>query len=122
MPNIVLNTKTYNGSGIANGVASYMERSSGLAAGFSPLTAAVKALESGKSRISWKLFQPTVAAEASSCSCPGQVLRVNDANIGVRLDPGATLAERTDFALRLKDLVASTEFQSSIINLQQPNG
>lgn len=120
MGNITLNTETYNGTGVTNGVAQYIERSAGVAAGFSPVTGSVR--QDSKSRVQWKLAQPVVATEASSCSCPGTVIRVMDADIRARLDPGATLAERTDFALRLKDLVASVEFQQSIINLQQPGG
>lgn len=120
MGNITLNTKTYNGSGVTNGIAQYIERSAGVAGGFSPVTGTVR--QDSKSRVQWKLAQPVVAEEASACSCPGSVIRVMDANIQIRLDLGATLAERTDFALRLKDLVASADFQSSIINLQQPAG
>lgn len=123
MANITLNTKVYNGSGVLNGIAQYFERSGGVAGAFSALTASVKvAFGTAKSRIHWKLGYPVVAEEASVCACPGTVTRRLDADVDIRLDPTATVAERTDFALRLKDLVASPEFQASIINLQQPTG
>lgn len=120
MANITLNTKTYTGRGVINSLSTYVELSGGIAASFSPLTASMKM--DTKSRVLWKLEVPVVAAEATSCACPGQVLRVSDASIQIRMDLGATVAERTDFALRLKDLVASPEFQASITNLQQPVG
>jgi hypothetical protein len=120
---ITLNTKVYNGNGVIAGVSSYTERTAGVAAGFSPVTATVSVGDgTAKSRIRWKLHLPVVATEASACACPGQAIRSSDGDINVRLDPGSTTAERTDFALRLKDLVASPEFQASIINLQQPAG
>lgn len=123
MANITLNTKVYNGSGVLNGIAQYIERSGGVAGAFGALTASVKvAFGTAKSRIHWKVGMPVVAEEASACACPGTVVTRLDADIDVRMDPNASVAERTDFALRLKDLVASTEFQSSIIDLQQPTG
>lgn len=123
MANITLNTKVYNGVGILNGIAQWFERSGGLAGAFSSLTASVVVgFAKSKSRVHWKIGMPVVAAEASACACPGDAVRRLDADINVRLDSTATLAERTDFALRLKDLVATTEFQQSIINFQQPTG
>lgn len=121
---LTLNTKTYSFSGIANAITTYLERSGGIAAAFSAVTASLR-MDSGssreaKSRIQWKLQFPVVADEASACACPGDVVIEADASIAIRLSKNMALAERTDFALRLKDLVASTEFQSSIINLQQP--
>jgi len=124
MANIVLNTKTYSGNGVVNGIASYTERSAGVAGGFSPLTMSVS-LPSGdkaKSRAHVKIGMPIVATEASECACPGATLRRADADLNVRMDPTLSLAERTDFALRLKDLVASSEFQAMLISLQQPAG
>lgn len=123
MANIVLNTKTYGGIGLLAGIAQWFERSGGVAGAFGSLTATVKVGGgSTKSRIHWKLGMPVVAEEASSCACPGTVTRRLDGDIDIRMDPTATLAERTDYALRLKDLVASPEFQASIINLAQPSG
>lgn len=120
MSNIVLNTKTYLGRGIANGVASWAEISGGIAAAFSVLTSSLRI--DSKVRGTWKLELPTVAEEASACACPGVVLSVCDATISFRMDTNADTATRTDFADRLEDLVASPEFRASIISLQQPTG
>lgn len=116
---IVLNTKTYSFSGILNGITGYVERSGGIAAAFSNLTASLRI--DSKVRIVWKLVMPIVAEEASACACPGDVVELADASITIRLDPKMTTAERTDFGLRLKDLVASAEFQAGITSLVQPN-
>lgn len=119
---ITLNTKAYNFAGLMNGIATYQDRSAGLASGFSALSARVQVtVQNSKSHVSWKLRLPVVNSESSACSCPGDVLRTSIADIVIQLGASATLAERTDFALRLKDLVASPEFQASIINLGQPN-
>lgn len=120
MANIVLNTKTYNGRGLLNGIARYVESSGGIAAAFSPLSGTVN-LDS-KSRARWKLDMPVVAEEASACACPGSVIRVANADINIRMDLGMTLAERTDFADRIKDLVSHADFRASIISLTQPTG
>lgn len=123
MTNIVLNTKTYSGNGVINGTATYTDRSAGTAAGFSPLTGAV-ALGGGSalSRIRWKLAVPVITTEATPCACPDDVIRVGDVDVVVRFAKGATVAERTDLADRLKDLVSSAQFRASIISLEQPTG
>lgn len=115
---IILNTKTYGFSGIANAISTFVNRDGGIAAAFSTITASLRF--DTKVRGQWKLEVPIVAEEASSCACPGDVVKVSDLNLSFRLDKGLTTAERTDFALRVKDLVASPEFQASIINLALP--
>lgn len=120
MSTIVLNTKNYLSAGIANAISAFTERSAGIAAGFSNATFSLRMNSQDKIRGTVKLDLPVVAEEATSCACPGQVLRVADANISIRMDQGMTTAERTDFALRLKDLVASSAFQDYVINLQLP--
>lgn len=119
---LTLNTKTYAWSGIANMISTWFERTGGVAAAFSSVTASAKISTSKaeRTRINWKLRLPVVATEATSCACPGDVVRSIDGDINLRIDSGMTLAERTDYALRLKDLVASPKFQASIINLEQP--
>lgn len=115
---LTLNTKVFTFDGVVNAIATFSNRAAGVVAGFQGVTALIRLGD--KSRITWKAGFPVVAAEASECACPGQVLRRLDADVSIRMDPGATLAERTDFALSLKDLVASPEFQASIISLQTP--
>lgn len=115
---IILNTKTYGFAGIANAIAQFVDRSGGIASSFSNLTSSLRF--DTKVRGQWKLEVPIIAGEAGPCACPGEVVKVSDLNLSFRLDTGLTVAERTDFALRVKDLVASPEFQASIINLTLP--
>lgn len=117
---LTLNTKVFNFSGIVNAIATFLNTTAGVVTGFRTVTASVR-LTPEKSRVMWKVGFPVVAAEATACACVGDVVRRLDADINVRMDPSATLAERTDYALSLKDLVASPEFQASIINLQTPS-
>lgn len=124
MTDITLNTKVYSGRGIANLIATWVNMASGLLAAFAQLTGSVK-LPSGKeakANIQWRLKVPIVAEEASSCACPGQVVDEIDAYIQVRCSQGVSSAVRTDFALQLKDLVATPAFQESIASFQQPVG
>lgn len=120
---LTLNTKVFSFDGVVNAIATFSNRLAGIVAGFKTVTASVRiaSSETEKSRITWKAGFPVVAEEETACACPGKALRRLDADINVRLDAGATVAERTDFALSLKDLVASPEFQASIINLQVPS-
>lgn len=123
MANISLNTKTYTGNGIQNGIATYVERSGGVASSFSPLTGSVR-LGSGEtpSRIAWKLVYPVVATDDSECGCAGTVLRSSTIDISVRVSPTATSAELTDLSIRLKDLAADATFMASIASLASPTG
>lgn len=120
MANIVLNTKTYTGSGIINAIATWVERSGGVAAAFSYLTASLRITD--KSRGKWKLSYPIVATVDTASAAIGDLLRTADVEISWRIDPGFTAAERTDFGLRVKDLAAHSEFQNMITNLIQPTG
>lgn len=107
---LTLNTKTYNGTGIQNGIGGYMERSGGIAASFSPVTSSVK-LEKDRTRITTKLVLPIVQSEATACACPGEVLQADDVIVNARLAPGATDAQRLDLYNRFKDLVNTTAFR-----------
>lgn len=117
---ITLNTKAYTFSGLLNGIAQYLHRGAGVAASFLSLTGRVR-LTAKDSHISWQLRVPVVATEASACACPGEAMRVSHVDISVKVPAGATAAERDDLAKQVKDLTASTEFQSSIASLQQPS-
>lgn len=124
MSNLTLNTKTYTGAGLLNGVVSWIERSLGIASGFSAVRSSLRIdpesqKDGGKIRIKWDLELPVVATEDSSCSCAGEVLRKADVNITIRIDKGYTTAERTDFMERLEDLVQTTQFRASVISLEQ---
>lgn len=117
MPNITLNELVFSGDGyIAPGVVQWTNREGGVFAGFQTLRASA-ANSDKKIRPKWDLHMPIVATEDSSCACTGTVLRMADATINVRLDIGLTTAERTAFADELQDLVASSQFRDSLINL-----
>lgn len=115
MSNIVLNTKTYAGPQFANNVSNWTERSAGILSGFSKLRGSIST--DSKVRVKWDFDLPVIAAVDSSCSCAGDVLRMADINLTVRMDPSMTLAERTDLADRIKDLVATSQFRDSLISL-----
>ena len=116
---ITLNTKTYNFAGLLQAISNYRETSGGVANAFSYLTARVSQA-SARYTVSWKLKLPKVAADASACACPGDMIDEDIVDIVVKVSSKRTAAERADLALRIKDLAASTEFQSSISSLVQP--
>lgn len=115
---IVLNTKTYNWSGWINGVSSWIERSLGLAALFSSVTASVKI--DTMARETWKLHVPFPTVPADGCCATEPVLGIAEATINLRMSPSLTIANRTDFRERLKDLIQSAEFTAAVVNLQTP--
>lgn len=116
---LTLNTKVYPFAGVMGGIASYVYRGLGLAALFS--TATIQVRLDTMSRIHAKLVVANPVPEDSGCCVTSPVAGVMDVDIKVRLPTNATAAERTDFALRLKDFVGTTEFQSAITNLAQPS-
>lgn len=124
MGNIVLNTKTFGGRGIIAGVASYLEATAGVLAGFLTLTGSVKLPQAklAKAKTEWRLRIPVVTEDASACACPGEAVDEIDCYIVVRASQGTSTAVRTNMALMVKDLTASPEFQASVISFTQPNG
>lgn len=118
MSNIVLNTKTYTGTnGLVNGIASWVERSLGIAALFSVVRSSLRVTD--KVRGKWDITQRLPQPEGSPVCCGPEEERIADCSIAFRLHPTLTLAERTDFADRLKDLVNSAQFRASILQLEQ---
>lgn len=120
MSTIVLNAKNYIGEGIQNGISYFREKSAGLVAGFNLLTARV-AFNPTKTVVAWKQHKPTVAGADSECACTGEILRESITDISVRMDRGATQAERDAILQDIRDLVASAQFASSITGLVIPN-
>lgn len=116
MSTLVLNSLNYIGEGITNGINRFIERSSGLVAGFRNLTNRVSFGD--KTVVAWKLVQPTLVADDSPCGCAGQVKYNNYLDINVRLDRATTAAERTAMLADIRDLVASTNFGDSITSLK----
>lgn len=120
---IELNTKIYTWRGFnQNGQGLYSEQSGGVPSSFSYLTSKVNT-GTGKSdsTVKWNLSIPIVVTSDSTCGCTGDVLRTYYVRVEVTEPAGSSAAERTDVATRIKDLVASPEFQASIMNLTQPS-
>lgn len=119
MTTIVLDTLQYVGSGILNGVSYFWERAGGVVNAFSKLHARID-LSTTKTTVAWKLSIPVTIAADSACGCAGEVARTAIIDVVVRLDRGATAAERLSVYNRTKDLVASTQFAKSITSLEMP--
>lgn len=120
MSTIVLNAKNYVGEGIQNGLTFFREKSAGLVAGFNTLTGRI-AFNPTKTVVAWKLVKPTLATESDECACAGTVLREAIIDITVRLDRAATQAERDAIAEDIEDLVATSQFKTSITGFVTPN-
>lgn len=121
---ITLNAKAYNFAGFNQRSQSvYKYTGGGLPSSFSYLTSKVNTENSkaGQSRSEWRLSVPHVAAEASSCACPGTTLGTDYISVQVDISSITSAAERTDLWTRLRDLIASPEFKASIEGLTQPS-
>lgn len=116
MSNLVLNTKTYTGSGILNGIASWWDRSGGVAALFNRVTASIRIND--KARVQWKIEQQFPQPEGAPVCCGPDEKRQADADIRIRLHPSLDATERTDFKARLVALVSTSDFSDSIVQLQ----
>lgn len=116
MSTIVLNALNYVGSGIVNGVSSFWERSAGIVNAFALLTARVN-YNPTKTVVAWKL---TVPAGGEGTPDAADDLEPTIVDIIVRYDRLIPAAGRTNVKEHIDDLVASTQFVSSITNLDLP--
>lgn len=117
MSNIVLNTLTYVGDGIQNGIAVFTERTAGMVGFFKKLTSSVT-LKKDRSIVKWKLVIPFPATAPTDCPCPGASPYLDTiADITVRMDPRTTTADRDDVQKQIKDLVATAQFISTVKDL-----
>lgn len=123
MANLTLDTKTYTGQGITNGITQYVETSAGVASGYSPLTCQVRPSSDGKapSRVTWKLKIPIVASSIAGVP-DGTVLRFAEVDITARMAPLATSSEMTHVSEAVEDLAATAVFKASLASLTQPPG
>lgn len=123
MANLTLDALTYTGQGIANGIASYLETSAGVATGYRRVTGSVKVPADGKgpSRVQWKVKIPVVASGVSGVP-DGTVLRFIEGDFNLRASPLSTGAELTNFGDTWQDLSATAAFAASIDSLTQPAG
>lgn len=120
--NVVLNTKTYTFASDQSGIITWNETSGGIPTGFSKLTLALREpSKDGPFRLEMRLGMPVVAAVDSACSCTGEVLRHEDARVVVEIPQTGSTAERTDYGLRLKDLLANAQVQAALATLVRPN-
>jgi len=117
--NITLNTKVYASGGSNDGTATWVDRSAGVGGGFSIVTEKFDPTAKGGlvQRMLFTLNLPVVSATDTACACAGDVLRTSSAQLSIWVPQNSTLAERTDFYLRIKDLVASTPFLNGVENL-----
>lgn len=115
---ITLNTKVYAPSGSNDGTATWTDRSAGVGGGFSIATEKFDQTTKGSvQRMLFTLNLPVVSATDTNCACAGDVLRTSSVQISVWVPLASTLAERTDFYLRIKDFVASAPFLNGVENL-----
>lgn len=123
MANITLDALIYTGLGVANGVASYVETSAGVATGYKRLTGSVKVPADGKgnSRVQWKIKHPVVASGIAGVP-DGTLLRGIEADITLRASPLSTGAELTNMGDAIQDLVANAVFAASVDSLTSPGG
>jgi len=119
MSNIVLNATTYVGEGIQNGVTNFINRSAGLLSGFSSLVGRVRN-QNKRVEVRWNLAVPVLVADDSPCGCAGEVRFISYAEVSIKFDQRADAAHRTDVYGRLLDLITSTQFESSVKDLQPP--
>lgn len=118
---ITLNGKVYNFAQFdQNGTSRFINSSSDTPSGFSPLTARVSGPTAKAMKVKWRLAIPTVATEASSCSCPGAVLSTDYVTIECDLASNGSATSRADVLARITSLVGSTQFGASITTLVQP--
>ena len=119
MSTITLNSKAYVGAGILNGISRFIDRSLGIVAGSSNLTASVNASKA-KTTIKWKLVIPVLNDEASACACPGDVLQETIVDFTVRFDAKADPTHRADVLARLQALVLTSQFEGTVEDLVLP--
>lgn len=130
---IILNSNTYNWSGFdSSGVSRWTYTGAGVASAFANLTERVTigslggggntAVVPKSTKVKWRLATPVIATEASACACVGEVLRTSYIEVNGSFAPNATVAERTADLAALRDLVLTTEFESSFLGLVQSAG
>ena len=99
-------------------MASYVERSLGLAALFSVVTASLRI--DTMARQTWKLTVPVAAEPETGCCGMDPVLGFAEAVIQIRISPTLDTTQRADFLQRLQDLTESAEFIAAVTNLATP--
>lgn len=119
MSTIVLNSLNYVGTGPLNGLSYFWEKAVGILNAFSPLSVGIN-FGKTNATVKWLLKVPVVKTDDTACGCAGEVVRTTYVNITMDLPRSATAAERADILARVRSLVASTQFGSSVSNLELP--
>lgn len=116
---VTLNTVVYTPGATVNGIQSWWNRAGGVLGSFKRFTQRFLTGVGGKklTKVSFLLEIPTVATSSDACACAGTLLRTSIATITASIDPNASVAERTDLYLSLKDLAASDTVKNAIQNL-----
>lgn len=116
---VTLNTVVYGPDGAPDQVPTWTNRDGGILNSFSKLIQRFATGSGGLklTKINYQIEVPVVATSDSTCSCTGTVLRTSKASISFSLAPDATLAERTDLYLRLKDLIATDLVKNGVEQL-----
>lgn len=116
---VTLNTVVYSPDGAPSGVPLWTNRAGGVLNSFSRLIQRFVTGSGGLklTKINYKVEVPIVATTDTTCACTGTLLRTSMATIEFSLSPDATLAERTDLYLRMKDLMATDLVKNAVENL-----
>lgn len=124
---MILNGRTYGYRNIINGLSTFVDSAAAVVAAFATLTCktVIGKGQRGKNNSSrsvtqWKLTIPTVATEATSCACVGDVLSQVDVHIEIRSDAASTTAHLTEALDQLDDLVLNAQFRASVLQHTQP--
>lgn len=117
MSNMTLNTKEYTGVRSTDGLSWWKYFGAGVAALFAFVNGRVTITD--KARIRFKARVVFPQPEGAPVCCGPNEERVADADISVRFHNSLTEAERTDFELRLEDLMKSAQFRAAVRQLQQ---
>lgn len=119
MSNIVLDSLTYVGEGLLNGISRFVERSEGIARYFRVLTSSVNYNKtSERVNVKWKLVLPFPSAPSEECPCDGAVpFAETIVNIDIRVDGRASAAYREDIVDAIQSLVVMTQFTESVESL-----
>lgn len=124
MSNIVLNTITYVGRGLQNGVARYITSAAGTLARFVRRLTGQVVMGPNVTTVRWALTIPVAPGEDDpACPCPGeQPMRDTQIEVIVRSDARAPSDHRATCLASVQDLVQDASFGVSVTDLVQPAG
>jgi hypothetical protein len=121
--NIVVNTKTYTYASDVGGVVTMVETSGGIPTGFGKITFSLREPVKGSPnyRAIVTEYVPVVASVDGGGFVAGQLMRYSKFSHSFEVPATGTTAERTDAALRSKDLLANAQIQGILTTLVRPS-